>query len=329
MTESGPTSSPRVTTQEPVKTEVIFTENGETFVQENTYNAEKNEASIKVPAHGNFEATTFLIQGRSSNSAVAGKMVVSSEKSCSLEPIPDFINPEDMSVVIKRSIDARQLKEVKYYQVRSDLRKATDEEIGTLTESMKSECAGKTVIVSSVETIDEEEFLAKGIGNISQNFRRVGRQGRQGRQGLCNNLVYACAHGRPGGCMRLTTPQNQEGNQPLIVHTYTGLESYCTRCCQDPGTPFFPCSCITNHNMQAFSTSFAIARAALNPLNFLTSLDCIKKSRFCKWDNSQSLSNGECSYTTQGSCVNDGCPLDCATQELCNDQYGVMPPITG
>jgi len=256
---------------------------------------------------------------------------VSSEKSCSLEPIPDFINPEDMSSENRRSIDVRQLKEVKYYQVRSDPRKATDEEKDALTDSMKSECAGKNVIISSVETIDEDELLARSIANISNNFRRVGRQG-VGRQGFCNNLVYACTvPGAGSSCFRWTfgglgTTSSGPGAQPLIYHLYSGLESYCTRCCPEQGSAFVPCSCITN--AQAFSTSFAIARAATDPFNAATMLDCIKRSAYCKWDRSQQLPNNGCSYTTQGSCVNDGCPLSCSSQVECNDDYGVMPPLS-
>ena len=97
-----------------MQNEVTFTENGQTFTQQDSYDPETREATIAVPAHGEYQAAKFILQGRSSNSPVAGKMIVSSEDSCSLEDIPDFINPEDMmSDDNRRNIDTRQKEEIK------------------------------------------------------------------------------------------------------------------------------------------------------------------------------------------------------------------------
>ena len=66
--------------------------------------------------------------------------------------------------------DIRSANEVKIYQIKSDTRKVTKEEQEGLSERMKSECAGKTVVVSSVETIREEEFLAQS--DLTNSFNR-------------------------------------------------------------------------------------------------------------------------------------------------------------
>merc|ERR1719147_698219 len=110
------------------------------------------------------------MKGRSSESAVAGKMIVSSESVCSLEDIPVGINPEDMIMEDRKEQETQATEEVKMYQIRSDTRKATEEELENLSESMKNECAGKTVIVSSIKTYSKTEFNAN---NFATRFSTV------------------------------------------------------------------------------------------------------------------------------------------------------------
>ena len=59
---------------------VTFEENGATLEQKDSYNPETKEAISEVPAHGDYLATRFIMIGRTSNSPVAGKMVVSTER---------------------------------------------------------------------------------------------------------------------------------------------------------------------------------------------------------------------------------------------------------
>ena len=73
------TSTTNIQAAQPVEAETTFEENGETFVQKDSYTPDTEEAELAVPAHGDYQATTFIMQGRSSNSPVAGKMIVSTE----------------------------------------------------------------------------------------------------------------------------------------------------------------------------------------------------------------------------------------------------------
>ena len=63
-----------------------------------------------------------------------------------------------MDTETRKRKDIRQTNEVNIYQIRSDTREVTEEEKEGLSESMKSECAGKTVLTSSIETVSEEDF---------------------------------------------------------------------------------------------------------------------------------------------------------------------------
>jgi len=301
----------------PIEKDVIFEENGRKFKQHDSYNSEKKEAVITVEAHGDFMATKFIMKGRSSESAVAGKMVVSSESVCSLEDIPADINPEDMILEVRNEQVTHETEEVKMYQIRSETREATQEELENLSESMKNECAGKRVMVSSTKTIDETEFIARNFANFAnyvESFKK-GLMKRQASQ-LCRNLFYGCALSSPTNCVRWTynglgPTTAQPGYQPLI-HLLDGSENYCTRCCPEPNTAFVQCSCI--NNAQSFSTAFAISQY----WNGLQQYDCIKRSRYCKWDNTASIQG--CNYNTNGACIDDGCPVpDCDTQQECND----------
>merc|ERR1712142_63850 len=307
---------------EVVDNEVTFTENGETYIQKDSYNQKTNEAKIIVPAHGDFEATTFILQDHSSNSPVAGKMIVSSGRSCSLEDIPPMIDLNQMKTDEKhKRTDIRKIKEIKVYQVKTETREATEEEYKALTESMKEECSGKTLVVSSTESINEEQFLMRNMANFTINMQRsnngVSRSG-------CNNLFYGCSVTSGRTCKRWTyqgleSIGQNTGLERLTYHIY-GTEEYCTRCCLDENTPFLPCSCIRNE--QTFSTSFAIARASA-----FFGFDCLKRSRYCKWTEDRQVSG--CNYTANGSCQRHrDCPLDCWNQECTPTTTTTTTPTT-
>merc|ERR1719206_1084861 len=200
------TSTTNIQAAQPVEAETTFEENGETFVQKDSYTPDTEEAELAVPAHGDYQATTFIMQGRSSNSPVAGKMIVSTETVCSLEDIPNGINPEDMIIGNRKRKDVRQTNEVKIYRIRSDTREMTAEEKLGLSESMKNECAGKTVVTSSIETISQEEYLARtDFSDIfNRSLQRVNNNDilqKNSRNG-CANLYYGCALTQPGDCVR-------------------------------------------------------------------------------------------------------------------------------
>ena len=165
---------------------VTFEENGETFEQKDSYNPNTKEAVVEVPAHGNYPATTFIMQGGSSNSPVAGKMIVSTETACSLEDLPDLIIPENMDTETRKRKDIRQTNAVKIYQIRSDTREVTEEEKEGLSESMKSECAGKMVLTSSIETVSEEDFA----NSFNRSLKRVNNNDilQEGSRSGCTNL---------------------------------------------------------------------------------------------------------------------------------------------
>merc|ERR1719481_1356544 len=96
-----------------IEKDILFEEGGRKFKQHESYDSEKKETVISVPAHGDFKATKYIMEGRSSESKLAGKMVVSSESDCSLEDIPAEIIPEDFE-----NQDTEQSEEVKIYQIR-------------------------------------------------------------------------------------------------------------------------------------------------------------------------------------------------------------------
>jgi len=285
-----------------VENTVIFEENGEIFEQKHAYSPDTKEAVITVPAHGDYPETKFIMQGRSSNSAAAGKMIVASENRCSLEDMPDEINPEDMLKENRREKNTRQKKEVKMYRIQSDVREATEEEQQMLSETMKSACASKTIVVSSIETINEEEFLKTSIANFANkaasrikknetdNFEK---NPQKNSRAICSRSYYGCATVGAKHCVRWDiVPENEEGDKPL-VH-YRGHVSHCIFCCPEPNTKFPVCKCINNG--QRFATAFAITSESVGGAYDCTST----KTPYTRWDPNTNIA--ECQYT-EGSCV--------------------------
>jgi len=307
--------------QNSVETGLIFEENGETYEQKDSYNPDTKEAVFTVPAHGDYPATKFVMQGRSSDSPVAGKMIVSTETECSFEDMPEEIVPENMMIENRGGKVTRQTKEVKVYRIRSEIRSVTEEEKENLSESMKSECAGKRVVTSSIETVDEDEYLKRS--NFSYNFirslKRVDTDEMLQKGPNCKIKYYGCANTRISNCVRWNyeghPPFGQpQGQQPLIVNVtlhFLTSENYCTNCCHEQENTVFPvCSCITDE--QRFSTAFAISRQR----DGCTEPDCIKRSKYCKWDPDTTIQ--DCHYTTRGACVWDSsCPMGVDTQPEC------------
>lgn len=295
---------------QPLENVVIFEENGETFEQKESYNPVTKEAVLAVPAHGHYPATRFIMQGRSSDSPVAGKMIVSTKSECHLEDLPDEVHPEHIEKTNRRRIDARNMKTVKKYRIKKKNRKATEEELEILSEIMKSECAGKTVVVGSIETIHHEEFLENLdlSSNFKKSLRRVNTNEtlqKSSRNG-CAHPYYGCAHTNTSyHCVRWS---HGTGDQPLIVH-FHGNEHYCVKCCNVPNTIYLPCDCIDNQ--QKFSTAFAISRERDG-----FGYDCIKRSFYCKWDPAKVPG---CDYTSPGSCIDENCPMECSAQDHCNE----------
>jgi len=287
--------------EEKIENSVIFEENGEKFEQKNIYRPDIDELVIAVPAHSNYPDTKFIMQGRSSKSPAAGKMIVSTGNKCSLEDIPDEINPEDMKVKNRREKDIRQMEEVKKYRIRSNIKIATKEELEMLTDTMKNECEGKMVEVSTIETVNEEEFgaisnLANFANNLTRSFERVkGNEidkSQKNSRVACTDIYYGCATVGAAHCVRWTfEPEKHPGRQPLH---FIGTEKYCINCCPQENTPFLLCSCITN--TQKFSTAYAISAYR----NGATDYECIASSYFSKWDSN--LQFTECKSTTKGGC---------------------------
>jgi len=306
---------------ESVENEVTFSENGETFVQTDSYNPITREAKIMVPAHGDFEKTTYIMLGMSSDSRLAGKMIVSSGKSCSLEDIPAFIDVEGMMVDGNhQKIDARRQVEVKQYQVRANTWKASEEEYNELTDSMKEECKGKSILVSTTEIIDEDQFLRKSMANFSSIVQRSNGVNRNG----CRNVFYGCSVSSPRHCIRWTYQglgtTAQPSNQDLIRHIYNGVDQYCTTCCLQENTLVFPCRCIQNE--QTFSTAFAIARERDG-----WGFDCLKRSNFCRW--TEGAQYRGCRYTVDGSCSQaQECPWDPCPNQDCTTPSTSTTPTT-
>jgi len=260
--------------------------------------------------------------------ATSRVMVVSSGNTCSLEDVPEEINPEDMIKGSPRNSQTRQSQEIKRYRIQSDIREATEaEKDAKMTERMKNECTGKTVVVSTVTTINVEEYINQSRFDIYNNnveeyinqsrfdiynLKTIGHDARQG----CDNTYYGCQILTPSNCYRWVyrgfgSTVAEGGNQPLNLH-YLGSENYCVRCCEQTGTGLFPCSCI--NSQRAFSTAYAISRNS----NFF-GYDCVKRSSYCNWDPNDQVPG--CDYANVGSCINDGsCPYpNCATQQECNN----------
>jgi len=306
----------------PVENVLIFEENGESFEQKDKYNPDTKEVVSSVPAHGDFPATTFIMQGRSSDSPAAGKMIVSTETECSFEDIPEEIVPENLMMENRGGKKGKKGKGIKKYRIRSNIRKVTEEERENLTESMKSECAGKTVVTSSIETVNEDEYLRGS--NFSNNFirslKRVNTEEmlQKGSRAICNAVYYGCANTRTSSCLRWNyeghstfAPGEQGVVQELVsLHVLSG-ENYCTKCCHEQANTVYPlCSCITDE--QTFSTAFAISRYR----DGCPEPDCIKRSNYCKWDPDTTID--ACQYTSGGACVMDSsCEVGVANQGDC------------
>ena len=147
---------------------------------ERLINSWDEEAISEVPAHGDYLATRFIMIGRTSNSPVAGKMVVSTERvwNCSW-------TYDDKKWQRKWFTRNKWVKKI--YRINSNIREVTEEEQESLSENRRNACEGKTVVTSSIETISEEEYLERSdfAKSINASSKRVKRYSRPG---VCNNL---------------------------------------------------------------------------------------------------------------------------------------------
>merc|ERR1719309_870715 len=164
-----------------IEREVAFTENGENVIQKDSYNDEKGETTLRVPAHGNYKAVNIIMQKDTR------KMIVSSKDECMIEDVPDMINPDqiiysDGSEALKKG----QHQEKIIHRVHSRTKIATINDQEVLTESMKKECAGKAIKIASVQTIDDDEFEMENDfkdPNAWKKLKKLKRNARVKRQG--------------------------------------------------------------------------------------------------------------------------------------------------
>jgi len=316
-----------------IERDLYFTENNETHIQKNSYNHEKREATLIVPAHGNNKAITVIMNAES------GKMIVSDGKSCELEDIPKGIDPEHMKhspVTTKRQ--QLQGETVKYHRVHSVRKHATSKELESLSESFKKECEGKVVIVvHSHEDVHHNNHIPDDFKNNS--LKRVkGRSAENLENYNCNDVYYGCQRKTPvredGICWRWSyagfgvTPSASDttgSGDPLIVtYHYNIAHQFCVKCCKDDVTSdssLVPCSCINDDETgQAFSTAFKITTDLV--ANNLRDCEkhCILESDYCNWNGNEKLNN--CPYNN-GVCTgpsdaneNNPCPVeDCRAQD--------------
>lgn len=279
-----------------IEREVVFKENGETLVQKDSHNHETGETILMVPAHGENIAITVIMHGDSR------KMVVSSKDECKLQDIPNLINPDD----IKQSndnIDAKrkQEEEETHYRVHSERRLATEEEKQSLTASMKKECEGKDIMVSSVETIHQDDFKPTDDFSNTTSLKRIETSNRQG----CGNVFVGCQIHTESNCYRWTYNGFGTTVNPRDATWFHFRDHHqrCVRCCSNENTILMPCKCIYENGEQAFSTAWAITNWQ-NGYGY----ECVPakdgaRSRFCNWDPNGKVPG--CSYNN-GACVNAG-----------------------
>lgn len=283
----------------------VFTENGETFIQEDTHHHETGETHLKVPAHGKNIAINVIMHGDSR------KMIVSTRNQCLLQDIPHFVNTEHIKLDQKENSKRSQDKEETYHMIHSKRRLATENEKKNLTASMLKECEGKDIIVTSVETFHQDDYVARDdFSNNGTSLKRALLTKNQQRA-WCRPgyLKIGCMDSVGSNCwrwryrdVRFCNASEESCQKNFSTYHFEFKFKTCVECCDIEDTPYFPCECITDaideKKEQALSTASAITLKHQGLDNF----ECLRGSKFCHWDGEAEID--DCNFK-KGACVED------------------------
>jgi len=295
-----------------IKSEVEFEEDGKPLVQKQSYHHENKEAVLKVPAHKDYDANTFILVGKDSKSPLAGKMMAVMRDWCEIFDKPDGIDVEKLGSETK-SKKSQEEKIVYLWKSNHVIIKPGSEEYKDLTGIMKDECKGIPIYKADMEIVDKPKMRSrtrklkkrtlKHINETSFNYDFL----KQPRQGFCKlqDIMVLCNDLPPSGCFRWVYANGEKRHILTLGNNPPGKQ--CTMCCDKEDTNLLPCSCIVPRNTpNAYKEQRQILSTAYHHLNY----HCMPNTAYCKYDPTSTATRDLCNasnhpYTGQGACVCD------------------------
>jgi len=276
---------------------IVISENGETIIQEHTYDHNTKEAVVTVPAHNGFENNTFIMIGRNSDHPLAGKMMSVSKDKCILHDKPDDVDSEHLATQrgLKNLVHSKNSIEFRYIYKRNQTNISEDSsDYLQLTEEMKKSCAGLTIVKSDTEVVSKEEHERRRMRRPT--FVDDGEKIDDKKVG-CDNVTAACVDNEnPDGCWYWGA--NQVDASQLHFLSIDQATEMCVKCCfhYNVTTAIIRCDCLTTG--QAMSTAY-----------YQLWFECAPYSHYCVWDHGSTAIQDSCPDYTEGACVHESkCP---------------------
>ena len=163
-------SIPSTTTIPPIRTQLVFVEDGKNLIQENAFHENTGVLEIMVPAHANYTETKFVIHDSG--------VLMKTKGTCSISSIHKGYNvsshhnsfTKEMARRLQRS-DNRLDKEPKYHilKIRQERIDYTERQ-KTLHPAHSSACDDAPIVKTKDQTISEAEHSMLKAGKIIYKF---------------------------------------------------------------------------------------------------------------------------------------------------------------
>ena len=187
VSSPNPTTPPTTTNGvTKVTQKTIFIEGDTVVEQEDSFDPETGDVQIKVPAHGNNVAITFLVAGQSNTRSSAFGMVTSFDDYCLVGPAPAnfstsaYSNPEELDEFTNSTIKRYNLNIIE-----GDL---TQEERDSLPESFQVVCRDKSIKKGRQVAVTEDSFDLETFDNVDGKSRALLRDAS------CSNQTVRKSH---------------------------------------------------------------------------------------------------------------------------------------
>ena len=165
------TAATEPTTQEPptntVESSSVRVEEGEVIVQQNSFNKDTQELTMMVPAHGDRVAATIIVGDKKMATVFPQYCIVT-------DPPANFTVGDGTS-------DDAEIDTEKVYSVDEDAGEMSEEEVASLSETIRTACANKAIRKANKLNVDETTFNRR---NFKSSTIRTTRRKRQSN---CNN----------------------------------------------------------------------------------------------------------------------------------------------
>ena len=163
VTSSSTTPSP-LSTRPPISMSILYSENGGLVKQTNSFDIDTDEATLTVPAHGNYSSVDLIISPT--------KMVLSEPYHCQVSSVMEDINVWDMplkaSEIASKTNNSivSESEERIVFGLQLNEGELSEEEREDFSQAMKKKCENKKIVKISVQEVDENTFSRLASGEI-------------------------------------------------------------------------------------------------------------------------------------------------------------------